>query len=237
MYRDKKFLAVVPARSGSKGIPNKNIIKVKGKPLIDYTISEALKSKYLDKIIVSTDSEHIKEIALNCGAEVPFLRPIELASDKSKTIDAIIYTLKELEKEALIFDYLVLLQPTQPLRKSFHIDEAIELIIKKNQESLVSISKVKEHPILIRSLTKEGTVKKLLDLNSSVPRQEFPDYYKVDGIIYINKISSITPQTSMNDNTLAYIIERKYALDIDEPLDLDIFKLILENNLKEPIKK
>src|SRR5690606_12646538 len=126
MYRDRRFLAVIPARGGSKGIPNKNIVDVNGKPLIQYTVEAALNSKYLDRIIVSTDSLEIAKVAKACGAEVPFLRPAELATDTSKTIEALLHAVREISTSNLRYDYLVLLQPTQPLRQSFHIDEAVE---------------------------------------------------------------------------------------------------------------
>jgi CMP-N,N'-diacetyllegionaminic acid synthase len=231
MYKGKKFLAIIPARGGSKGIPRKNITIINGKPLIQYTIDEAKNSKYLDRIIVSTDDKEIAEIAKRCGAEVPFLRPKELASDHAKTIDALIHAVTELEKRGIKYDFVVLLQPTQPLRKSWHIDEAIQEIVETNEESLVSVSKVKEHPILMRTIGEDGKVKKLLEISSTVRRQDFPTFYKVNGAIYINKINeNFTKNTSLNDNKLAYLMDKKYDLDIDEPIDLEFFKLILQLN-------
>jgi CMP-N,N'-diacetyllegionaminic acid synthase len=225
MYLNKKFLAVIPARSGSKGIPNKNIIKVKDKPLIFYTLSEAIKSAYLDKIIVSTDDPLIAEISRQCGADVPFLRPKELAQDNSKTIDVLLHAIDELKKNNFCFDYIVLLQPTQPLRKCFHINESIESIVSSGAESLVSVSKVKDHPILIRTIDGNGYLKSILNTNSTVRRQDFPDYFKVNGAIYINLINgSLTKDTSLNDNKFAYIMEDKYNLDIDGMIDLKIFE-------------
>jgi CMP-N,N'-diacetyllegionaminic acid synthase len=225
MYNGKTFLAVIPARGGSKGIPRKNIVNVNNKPLIQYTVSEAKDSKYLDKIIVSTEDKEIAQIAKKCGAEVPFLRPEELANDEAKSIDAIIHVIDELSSRGSKYDYLVLLQPTQPLRKSWHIDEAIERIVDKEEESLVSVTKVTEHPILIRTIDENGKLKNLLNLNSTIKRQDFPEYYKVNGAIYINKLDeNFSKNTSLNDNKLAYIMEREFDLDIDDPIDLEIFK-------------
>lgn len=235
MYKNNKFLAIIPARGGSKGIPRKNIINVNGRPLIDFTIREALDSKYIDRVIISTDSMEIAEVSRDCGAEVPFLRPQDLATDKSKTVDAVIYTLHELKKMNQNFDYVVLLQPTQPLRKHFHIDEAIELIIKHNSNSLVSITAVKEHPILFRTINQAGKLENLIKQNSTVRRQDFPNFFKVNGAIYINKVNSkLNKNTSFNDNDLPYIMDKKYDLDIDEPFDLEILKLRLnlEDNQK-----
>ncbi|TWT27722.1 cytidylyltransferase domain-containing protein [Planomicrobium sp. CPCC 101110] len=231
MYQNKKLLAIIPARGGSKGIPNKNIIQVVGKPLIKYSIDEALKSKYLDAIVVSTEDEAIKKVALECGAEVPFLRPIELAADTSRTIDALIYTLRKLEKEGRKYDYIVLLQPTQPLRKSWHIDEAIEKIVEVDADSLVSVSEVNEHPILMRTIDEKNRANNLLEIKSTVRRQDFSKIYKVNGSVYINKINeNFNYDTSLNDNSLAYIMAREFDVDIDEIFDLEIFKLRLENN-------
>lgn len=225
MYKNNKFIAIIPARGGSKGIPGKNIINIKGKPLIDYTIKEALASSYIDKVVVSTDSREIAEIAIRCGAEVPFLRPENLASDTSKTIDAILFTLTELKKLGQSYDYLVLLQPTQPLRKYFHINEAIETIIQMNGESLVSVSAVKDHPVLLRTITNKGEVVNLLNLNSTIRRQDFPEFFKVNGAIYINKIQCLNENTSFNDNLIAYKMDEKYDVDIDDYFDLEILKL------------
>lgn len=156
MFKLKKILAIIPARAGSKGIKDKNIIDLNGKPLIAYSIEAGLKSKYIDKVVVTTDGEEIAREAIKYGAEVPFLRPEYLSSDNAKTIDAVIHCIEEMEKLGEKYDYVVLLQPTQPLRQSWHIDEAIELILEKNEEALVSVSKVKDNPILIRSIDSNG---------------------------------------------------------------------------------
>lgn len=231
MYKNNTFLAIIPARSGSKGIPNKNIKIVSGKPLLQYTIDEAKKSKYIDKLIVSTDDFRIGEIARSCGAEVPFYRPSYLADDTAKTIDVILHALNKMKKNGEKYDYIILLQPTQPLRKSWHIDEAVESIVNNYKESLVSVSLVKEHPVLMRTINKDGDVQNVLNMQSSIRRQDFPNFYKVNGSIYINKINkNLNKYTSLNDNTYAYIMSNEYDLDIDEPLDLEIFRFILEKN-------
>ncbi|WP_339165019.1 acylneuraminate cytidylyltransferase family protein [Siminovitchia sp. FSL H7-0308] len=228
MFNHKTFLAVIPARSGSKGIPGKNIIKVNNKPLIQYTIEAAKNSRYIDKIVVSTEDSLIAEVSINCGAEVPFLRPTHLASDTSKTIDVLIHVVEELKKRGSRYDYIVLLQPTQPLRLSQHIDEAIEMIIQKQEESLVSITEVSEHPILMRTINESGETKNLLELNSTLRRQDFPKFYKVNGSIYINKINdNFNSKTSLNDNKIGYIMDKKYDIDIDEPFDLEVLQLLL----------
>ena len=230
MFKLKKILAIIPARAGSKGIKDKNIIDLNGKPLIAYSIEAGLKSKYIDKVVVTTDGEEIAREAIKYGAEVPFLRPEYLSSDNAKTIDAVIHCIEEMEKLGEKYDYVVLLQPTQPLRQSWHIDEAIELILEKNEEALVSVSKVKDNPILIRSIDSNGYAINLLEGSSTKRRQEFPDFYKVNGAIYINKINqNLNNKTSLNDNKLVYIMDEKYDVDIDEMLDLQIAEIMMSN--------
>lgn len=231
MYKDKRILAVIPARGGSKGIPRKNIVNVLGKPLIQYTIEEALLSRYLDNVIVSTEDEEIARISQKCGAEVPFLRPKELATDDSKTIHTLLHAIDFYEKRDVFYDYIVLLQPTQPLRKHWHIDEAIEKIIDNKAKGLVSISRVKDHPILIRKKDQNDLLTSILKENSTVRRQDFPEYYKINGAIYINKIDNdFNSNTSLNDNSLGYVMDAKYDLDIDDPLDLELLKIILNTS-------
>ncbi|AXI10441.1 acylneuraminate cytidylyltransferase [Oceanobacillus zhaokaii] len=228
MYKEKKFLAIIPARGGSIGIPRKNLVKINNEPLIQYTIDEALSSKYLDEIIVSTEDQEIAQVAKQLGANVPYLRPYYLASDTSKTVDAIMHVIEKQREHGFEYDYVVILQPTQPLRKSWHIDDAIENIVKYYQESLVSVSKVKEHPLLIRKLNVDNVLEPLLKMSSTVRRQDFEDYYKINGAIYINKINSnLTKNTSFNDNKFAYVMDGQYDIDIDEKFDLEVFKLML----------
>ncbi|MGG2109433.1 acylneuraminate cytidylyltransferase family protein [Lysinibacillus pakistanensis] len=230
MYCNKKILAIIPARGGSKGIPKKNIIKINGKPLLQYTIDAAIKSKYIDEIHVSTDDDEIVEVAENLGVSVLRKRPIELAQDNSKSIDVILDVInyyKEIIQQH--FDYILLLQPTQPLRQSFHIDEAIEKIINLGAESLVSVSLVDNHPILIRQINKEGKLISILQQTSTVRRQDFESYYVVNGAIYLNKIDAINSHTSLNDNKIPYIMDKKFDIDIDEYFDVNVFKLKLKH--------
>ncbi|CEP81867.1 acylneuraminate cytidylyltransferase family protein [Paraclostridium sordellii] len=228
--KKSKVLAIIPARAGSKGIKDKNIIDLNGKPLIAHSIEAGLKSKYINKVVVSTDGEKIAKIAKDYGAEVPFLRPKHLATDTAKTIDCVIHCIEELKKNGEEYDYVVLLQPTQPLRQPWHIDEAFELIIKRNEDSLVSISKVKDHPVLMRTIDKNGYAINLLEGSSTKRRQEFPNFYKVNGAIYINKINeNFNYDTSFNDNKLVYIMDEQYGIDIDDMLDMEIAKLLIKN--------
>ena len=233
MFDGKKILAFIPARGGSKGIKNKNIIDVNGQPLIHYTIKAALNSKYIDKIFVSTDSEKIKNVAEQCGVTIPFMRPAELASDTSKTIDAIIYTLNELQKRGEHYDELIILQPTSPLRTVEDIDGAIEKFYRCGRKSLVSVAPVTDSPIFIRKIIDEDRMEKILNLNSTVRRQDTPKFYVLNGAIYINKISEIDSSTSFNDNEVPFIMSAENSADVDEYVDLEIAKYWLSKRVEQ----
>ncbi len=234
MYKNKKILAVIPARGGSKGVPRKNIIEVGGHPLIKYTIDCGKNSKYLDRVVISTEDLLIKRVAEENGGDVPFLRPKELAEDTSKTIDCIVHAVNTLKSMGEEYDYVMILQNTVPLRKSWHVDESIEMLIDSSERSLVSISEVDEHPILMRTLNEDKTVKNLLQMNSTMRRQDFPKFYKVDGAIAIQKIDDeFNLETSINDGKLGYVIERKYSTDIDNYLDIKIIEYYLEKEKEE----
>lgn len=227
MIQKKRVLAMIPARGGSKGIRNKNIIEVKGKPLIAYTIDAANQSKYIDTVMVSTDSEVIKDVALQWGAKVPFMRPKELASDTAKTIDAVMYTVNYYRDNADIYDYFVLLQPTSPLRSAGDIDGAIEKFLNCGERDLASISEVTDSPVLIREIIDDTIMDKLLGETSTIRRQEMPKYYRINGGIYITKIENLSVETSFNDSSVYYLMEKEHAVDIDEYVDLAILEYYL----------
>ena len=229
MFKDKTILGIIPARGGSRGIPRKNLINLCGKPLISYTIEAGLKSKYIDYLMVTTDDIEIAEVSKQYGADVPFLRPKELADDKSKTVDAIVHAINTLKDMSNNFDVLVLLQPTQPLREVSDIDRAIEYFFEKEMKGLVSISPVEDHPILIRKIDEDGTLSSLLGVNSTVRRPDMPTYYRVNGCIYINKVDDITAETSFNDNPIGYLMDQEHSVDIDEMVDLIIAQYYINN--------
>ena len=232
MYKKNKILALIPARGGSKGIKNKNIVSVNGKPLIAYTIDAAKASKYIDYIYVSTDSEKIADVAIKYGALIPFMRDETLAQDTSKTIDAVMFSVNKFKEMGYDFDYLVLLQPTSPLRTGEDIDAAIEKLLASTYTSLVSVSKVDDNPVLIRSIDDNNCLVPILKQSSTVRRQDFKDYYRVNGAIYINKISELTLNTSLNDNLYAYIMPQDRSFDIDTMDDLKALRSFLRNSKK-----
>lgn len=219
-------MAIIPARGGSKGIPRKNITLLNKKPLIAYTIDAALQSKYIDYTAVSTEDEEIAAISRSYGTDI-IMRPAELADDTIATKDVLLHAVSTLAEE---YDFLVLLQPTSPLRLSRHIDEAIELFESSCYDCLASVSPVEDHPFLIRQIAADGELSKLLPTNSSVRRQDMPEYYRINGAIYINRISQLNLETSFNDNQVGYIMPREYSIDIDNPIDLLIAEVMLKKN-------
>lgn len=227
MIDNKKVLAIIPARGGSKGIKKKNIKEIQGKPLIAYTIDAARQSEYIDKIVVSTEDEEIARIAENYHASVPFLRPKELATDEAKTIDCIMYTINRLASSNETYDILLLLQPTSPLRTSEDIDQALSQWMESGLKSMLSLSLVEDSPILIRSRKKNGELLKILHMSSDVRRQDMPEYYHVNGAVYGNYVGQLDEHTSFNDNEYGYVMERSHSVDIDEEIDIQILNYYL----------
>ena len=219
-----RILAIVPARGGSKGIKDKNIKEIEGRPLIEYTIEAAKRCEYIDEIVVSTDSEKIAKVAKKAGAKVPFLRPDELASDTARTIDVVLFTIEQLKLIGQEYDIVVLLQPTSPLRDEDDICGAIEKYVSCNMKSLVSVSEVSESPILMRQIVDETHMEKLLNINSTIRRQDMVKYYMVNGSIYINKIEELNSDTSLNDNVIPYVMDRSHSVDIDDYVDIEVMK-------------
>lgn len=221
MYKDVQIAAIIPARKGSKGFPNKNMSNLLGMPLIEYSIIEAEKSLIIDKIIISTDSEEILKIALEHNLEMKGLRPDEFSSDTANLYDVIKYEITNHQLVEKGFVLIVLLQPTSPLRQSYMIDEALIKFIDKNQKSAVSVSEVEENLVFMRTIDEEGKLVKILDMESTIRRQDLPKFYKVNGMIYINKISDIVNNyVSLNDNQSPIIISKEYNVDIDDSSDL-----------------
>lgn len=231
MYKNKKILAIIPARGGSKGIPHKNIMKICKKPLIAYSIEAAKESKYIDYILVSTDDTCIKEVSLSYGAKVPFLRPDEISTDRAKSIDVVLHGIDYLKEHNENFDYVILIQPTSPLRTSDDIDTAIESVIEANKDSLISVCECSENPILMRTIEKEK-LKPVLEFNGdNLRRQELPTFYVFNGAIYINKVDMLQNKKQfVDENTMPFIMDSKKSIDIDNMIDAKIAEMILKEN-------
>jgi len=233
MYKNKTFLAIIPARGGSKRLPKKNILELNNKPLIAYTIEAGLQSKYIDKVIVSSDDDEILNISRKFGADI-IKRPKELASDIATTFDAIKHTIKNTNK----YDYIVLLQPTSPLRNLHHIDESIELLESKNADAIVSVSEVQHSPLWTNTIDDTLVMNNFLsDEIINKRSQDLETFYRLNGAIYICKTNKLLQEESffLKKNIFAYKMNKESSIDIDEELDFKLAKLILTeryNNYK-----
>lgn len=235
MYKGKTILGLIPARGGSKSLPRKNIRPLLGKPLIVWTIEQALASKYLDRVVVSTDDEEIAEISKKYGAEVPFMRPKELARDDSPTIDAILHALNWFEKKGKSFDYLVLFEPTSPLREKDDIDKGVKKLIDNEcrADSLVSVGEIAlEHPFISKKINEKGYVKPFYEVKNSraTRRQELSKAYFPYGVLYVCKTSTIKKcKTFYQEKTLPYFIKRWQNYEIDDIYDFIVVEAILKH--------
>ena len=219
MINGKSVLAIIPARGGSKGIPRKNIKPLAGKPLIVWTIEEAKKSKYIDRIIVSTDLQEIASISAKYGAEVPFIRPEELADDETPSSDVIVHAIKWLGiNQNQKFDILILLQPTSPLRNATQIDVAFENFISNpSNKCLVSVKEVEESPYWMKIINDDHYLKNFtLKQDNFTRRQDLPKIYILNGAIYIMRTVDFMSCESFDvDNTVPLLMDKKTSIDID----------------------
>lgn len=226
MLNNKTFLAIIPARGGSKRLPRKNVLDLCGKPLIAYSIEVGLQSQYIDKVVVSSDDDEILTLSEKFGANI-IIRPYELASDTSTTFDAIKHTIDNFEK----YDYVVLLQPTSPLRNEKHIDEAIELLESKNSDAVISICEMDHSPLWSNTLPQDGSMTNFLrDDVLNKRSQDLEKYYRLNGAIYICKTEKLLKEKSffLKDNIFAYKMDRESSLDIDTKLDFKIAEVLME---------
>lgn len=221
------MLAIIPARGGSKGLPGKNIKELKGKPLIAYTIEAALKSKYITRVIVSTDDMEIVKVAKQYGAEVPFIRPSELASDTAKAIDTYQFVCNRLEvEEKFKITNFIVLQPTSPFRTEQHIDSAVDLFKKRKADSVISFCK-ENHPIYWHKHVSElGEIKSIFPETIKNRQEEKPTFFP-NGAIYIFKREIINKGHYYTNSSFAYIMDRKNSVDIDTKEDFEYAEFLL----------
>ncbi|MDD5131498.1 MAG: acylneuraminate cytidylyltransferase family protein [bacterium] len=230
MYRDKTIIAIIPARGGSQGLPGKNILPFCGKPLISWTIAQALKSKYLDKVLVSTDEKKIADIAQKYGADVPFLRPRRLATAASNIIDVLIHTLDFINRKEKKYDLVMLLQPTSPLRTSKDIDLAIELFFREKAQAVISVCRSEHHPWWSVSLGNNLRVAEYLGQGKlHKNRQILPDFYRINGAIYLTREITLRQNKSfLGKSTYAYIMPVERSLDIDSKLEFTLAEFLAD---------
>ena len=226
------MLAVIPARGGSKGVPHKNIRDLDGKPLIAYTIEAAIKSKVFDKIVVSTDSSEIAEIAQRYGAEVPFIRPKDLSGDFSSSDDVVLHAIDYLKRKGKEFEYVCKLQPTSPLRNETHIMEAYRLLKDSNSNFVVSVCECEHSPLWTEILDEKRSLDGFInEYVKGACRQKLPKYYRLNGAIYMGRTEAFEDNKSFfGKNGTAFIMNQEESIDIDNYFDFEIAKLLIERN-------
>lgn len=232
MISENSVIAIITARGGSKGLPGKNLKELCGKPLIAWTIEKALKSKYLDKVIVSTENDEIAEISKEYGADVPFMRPEKLATDTASSIDVVVHALEYFKDEhGQLFDYVVLLEPTSPLREDNDIDDMLEKLNNKRYEfdSVISIGKVSEHPSIVKRIKENNIEPYCTELLQTSRRQDNDLAFFPYGVAYIVKTSSLYDEkTFYTKRCTYYTIKRYQNYEIDDVYDF----LCVENVMK-----
>jgi CMP-N-acetylneuraminic acid synthetase len=222
MSKNESYLAVIPARGGSKRLPRKNIMDLAGKPLIAWTIEAALNSACISDVVISTDDPEIADIARQYGASVPFLRPDDLATDLASSFDVIRHTLDFYSENGTNYDFLILLQPTSPLRNARHIDDAISLLRREDADAIVSVTEMRHSPHWANTLPDNGSMSDFLrEEIKKGPRQSFEAYYRLNGAIYICNTKRLLEEGTLflQDNIFAYRMERISSVDIDDEID------------------
>ncbi|MDF1874442.1 acylneuraminate cytidylyltransferase family protein [Sulfurimonas sp. SAG-AH-194-I05] len=227
----KTFLVAIPARGGSKRLERKNVLLLNNKPLINYSIEAALDSTYITKVIVSSDDDEILDVSLKCGATI-LKRPRSLATDTSTTFDAV----KHLIENAPSCDYIVLLQATSPLRTTQDINAAIELLLEKKADAVVSVCEMDHSPLWANTLSENASMEGFLSQDVLNKRsQDLDTFYRINGAIYICDTQKFLKEKTffLRENTFAYKMNRESSIDIDEKIDFKIAEFILKENENE----
>ena len=232
MINRKSVLAIIPARGGSKRLPRKNVLNLAGKPLIAWTIETSSQSKYIDRTIVSTDDDEIVSIAKQYGADVPFLRPDELASDEASSIDVVLHSIQEIIAEGERYDYVVLLQPTSPLRNVGDVDGALEQLIRNDDNCVISVCESEHSPLWANTLPKSRSMTGFLSKEIiNVRSQDLPTFYRLNGAVYIISVPILSglkkPSFFLDDKVSAYLMPSARSIDIDSNLDFMMAELLL----------
>ncbi|HDY7750739.1 TPA: acylneuraminate cytidylyltransferase family protein [Vibrio vulnificus] len=226
-----KILAITPARGGSKRLPGKNIKNLNGKPLIQWTIDAALAVQEIARVMVTTDCDEIAEIAKKAGAEVPFIRPPELATDTSSSSDVIRHALDFYRAQGEEFDFVLLLQPTSPIRSADDIRHAIEQLKAHTADAVVSVCPCEHSPLWANTLPDDRSMADFIRHEVSQLRsQDLPHYYRINGAIYLTRVSRFYQENSLflSSNIFAYVMDNESSVDIDHELDFLIAETVLK---------
>lgn len=224
-----KILYIIPARGGSKGLPEKNIRILGDKPMIAHSIVAAQQSDFKGTVLVSTDDKRIAAVAKEYDAQVPFLRPEALSSDSAASIDAVFHALDFYSNINMMFDFVVLLQPTSPLRTAKDIDNAMAVMLEKKAEAVVSVCEAEHHPLWTNTLPPDGSMKDFIrEEIKGLNRQQLPKYYRLNGAIYISALAALYKYKSfLHEGTYSYIMPSERSVDIDYEIDLKLAELLL----------
>lgn len=230
------IVCIITARGGSKSIPRKNVLPLGGKPVIAWSIEAALQSPSVSRVIVSTDDEEIAEVSRDWGAEVPFMRPAELAGDDTPHLAVMFHAIRWLESDqGTLPEFILLLQPTSPLRTSEDIEAAVRIAVEQNADSVLGVTELASHPYQARRTADDGTLTEFI-ANSPAPgtsktrRQEFPTAYRINGSIYLTRTEVLRDQHTFEPpRTFPYVLPSHRSWELDEPWELYVANLIMEN--------
>lgn len=231
-YQNRMSIGVIPARGGSKSVPRKNLAPVLGKPLVAYTIEAALQSNFLTRVVLSTEDEEIAAIGREYGAEVPFLRPEELAGDEVPSLPVVQHAIREMEhRDGREYDVVLLLQPTSPLRTADEIDQGIRMLVESGADTIVGVMDVGGyHPFRMKRLLDDGRLINYIDqgFEDMRPRQVLPKVYKRSGSGYVSWRSVVMEQdTLVGKHCRAYTVPDESAIDIDSEADILVAEYLL----------
>ena len=225
MIGNKRLLAIIPARGGSKRLPRKNILNLSGKPLIAWTIEAALGSKYVDHVVVSTEDNQIAAVSKKYGADVPYMRPDNLATDESASIDAVLHTIEYLEEIGEFYNYIILLQPTSPLRTTQNINESIELLQDRKCDAVISVCEAEHSPLWCNTIPSDDDLSNFLDSSVLNKRsQDLKQYYRLNGAIFLCNTDRLKKENAffLESNCVAYKMDLDKSVDIDNHIDFDL---------------
>ena len=228
---NNNFLAIIPARSGSERLPDKNKLNLCGKPLISWTIEAAKRSKYINKIAVSSDDSEILKIAKESSVEI-IVRPDEFASNTATSVDVIKHSLEILDR----YEYVILLQPTSPLRNYRHIDESIKFLKQKNADAIISVCETDHNPLWSNTLDRNLSMSNFIENEQSNKRsQDLEKFYRLNGAIYICKTKNLLEENTLfiKKNIFAFLMDKKSSIDIDDKLDFEIATIYMSQLISE----
>ena len=223
-------MAIIPARSGSKRLPKKNILPLAGKPLIAWTIEAAKLSRYVDDVVVSTDSDEIMSLAIEYGAEAPFTRPAHLATDEAGSSPVLLDAIGWLKARGRAYDLVIMLQPTSPLRTASDIDKAVEYFIEKSAKGVISVCECEHSPLWANTLAPDHSMEGFIPQQARGLRsQDLPTYYRLNGAVYIFDVKFLEQEQGMfySPDVYAWVMAREHSVDIDNMMDFKLAEVLI----------